>query len=410
MLSDEVIDKVTERLVNRVEKTNEYVLKEIGRSIKQLGTVNPSKAQQLIQIMKYGGDFDKIVKRIAELTELNTKDIYKIFEEVAKNDYSFAKAFYDYKNIPYVPYNKNYELQRTVNRLARITAEEYINLTRTSSLGFGIVDENGNVIFKQLKDAYYSLLDEAVLSVSQGKETFDSAMYRQLKNIGENGLKVVYPTGYTRRLDSAVRMNMKSALRNLHNETQTQIGYWFGADGVELSVHAYPAPDHQFAQGKQFNKQEFEKLQTLGTATTYDNKVIDLHLNSDSFRPISEWNCYHYTLSIVLGVNEPQYSDEKLQKIIDDNNKGFDYEGKHYTLYEGTQLQRRIETEVRRQKEAQILGKASDNKDLIRTSQSNITVLTQKYKELSDVSGLPTKMDRMRVEGYNKVKKEELLS
>ena len=397
MLTDEVIEKVTERLVNRVEKTNEYILREIGRSIREIKTFNPSKAQQLIQIMKYGGSFDKIVEKLSELTELNVKDIYKIFEEVAKNDYRFAKVFYQYRNIPYIPYEENYLLQEQVRRLARVTANEYINLTKTTALGFGLPNPDGTISFKGLEQTYYDLIDEAVLSVSQGKETFDSAMYRQLKNIGESGLKVVYPTGYTRRFDSAIRMNLKSGLRNLHNETQKQIGYWFGADGVELSVHAYPAVDHAPAQGKQFSYDEFNKLQTTGIGRTYDGKLIDLYIGGNSFRPISEWNCYHYAFSIILGVNEPQYSEEQLQQIIDENQKGFDFEGKHYTMYEGTQLQRKIETAMREQKESKVLAKASDKEDLYTYSSQKLRQLSKKYKELNQISGLPSRLDRTKV-------------
>ena len=91
--------------------------------------------------------------------------------------------------------------------------------------------------------------------------------------------------------------------------------------------------------------EEFEKLQTEGMAYDYKNKFINMHMPtkkgmSVNFRPISEYNCYHYTFAIVLGVNNPEYTNEKLQEINDNNKKGFEFEGKHYTNYEvldGTQ-------------------------------------------------------------------------
>ena len=49
------------------------------------------------------------------------------------------------------------------------------------------------------------------------------------------------------------------------------------------------------------------------------------------------------------------------------------------------------------------MAKASGNKELVQESQQKITQLTHKYKELSVVSGLPTKMERMRVSGYHRV-------
>mgnify|MGYP003287918103 FL=1 len=48
------------------------------------------------------------------------------------------------------------------------------------------------------------------------------------------------------------------------------------------------------------------------------------------------------------------------------------------------------------------MAKASGNKELVAESQSKITQLTRKYKQLCDVSGLPTKLSRMRVSGYRR--------
>ena len=39
-----------------------------------------------------------------------------------------------------------------------------------------------------------------------------------------------------------------------------------------------------------------------------------------------------------------------LKLLQEDNEKGFEFEGKHYSMYEGTQLQRGIEREIRKQK------------------------------------------------------------
>ena len=72
-------------------------------------------------------------------------------------------------------------------------------------------------------------------------------------------------------------------------------------------------------------------------------------------------------------------------------------------MYEGTQLQRKIETEIRKAKDTQIIAKASGNKELVQESQSKITQLTYKYKELSQVSGLPTQLERARVSGYKRI-------
>lgn len=418
MLDERLIDILVDRLVERIESTNTYILEQIGKSIKYIGTLSPSKAQQLVQILKYGGNFDKIINKLAKVTQLNVNEIYEIFDEVAKNDYRFAKQFYDYRGVKYIPYEQNTALKRQIEALASITANEYVNFSNTRLLGFGWQDEEGNITFKGLKETYEQVIDEAVLSVSQGKDTFDNQMYKVIKQLGGGGLKTISPKTYTakdkngniiekhytNRLDSAVRMNLKGALRNLHNETQAIFGKEFGSDGVEISVHINPAPDHAEVQGRQFSKEEFEKFQNDQDARDYKGRLFPHEHDGKDRRSISEYNCYHYTFDIVLGVSEPEYTDKELQQIIDDNNKGFEIDGKHYTMYEGTQMQRKMESELRKKKDTQIMARASGQEELAMETQREINILTKQYKELSDISRLPTALQRARVSGYRRIK------
>lgn len=418
MITEEQIDKIVERLINRVETANAYFLMQIGEKVKRISTLTPTQAHQLIQMLKYGSQYDDIIKELARQTNLNIKDIDKIFEEYAKQDQQFYKQFYKYRNIPFVPYEENIALRRQTEALRNIVKKEMYNYMRSNVLGYTIKDLKGNIKFVGLRKVYNQVLDEALLNVGQGKETFDSAMSRILKDIGSSGLKTLdYESGRSIRLDSAIRMHLKGRLRELHNENQELFGKEFDADGIEISVHGNPAPDHEKVQGRQFSTikpsknelSEWEKLQSGEDAKDYKGVTYNLdHDDKNGYRPISEMNCYHYVFSIILGVSEPEYSNKKLKQIIDDNNKGFEYDGKHYTNYQGTQLQRQIERKIREQKDTQILAKASGNKELISETQSNITTLTNKYKELSQVSGLPTKVNRLKVSGYKRVAKSKL--
>ena len=402
MLNDELLDKVSERLINRIEQQNTYILEQIGKTIKEIGTLTLTQAHQLGQIMKYGGNYDKIIKKIAQITNINVKDIKKIFEEVAKSDYRFAKQFYDYRGVKYIPFEQNKVLKRKIDAISNVMVDEY--LTKTKAIGFSVKDLEDNVTFKPLEKAYKEIIDKAILSVSQGKTTFNEEMYKVIKEYGSSGLKTFdYESGRSVRLDSAIRMNMKDTLRQLHNEEQELFGKEFNSDGVEISVHFNPAPDHALVQGKQFSNEEFNKFQNDKDCYSYDKIFFPAEFEGHDRRSISEYNCYHYTFAIILGVSEQAYTNEELKQIIDDNNKGFDYEGKHYTNYEGTQLQRDIEKKIREQKDIQIMARASGQDDLVTDSQKQISILTKKYKELSNVSGLPTKMDRMRVSGYKRI-------
>lgn len=400
MIDERLIDKLVERLVDRIEEANTYTLQKIGESINKIGALSPSKAQQLGQILKYGGNFDKIVEKLAKITDLNVKDIYEIFEEVAKSDYAFAKQFYDYKGVKYIPYEENIALQNQVKALAKITANEYVNFSNTLAFTKRV---NGRVVYTDLARTYQDTLDKAILSVAQGKSTFDEQMYSTIKELASSGLKTVdYASGRSVRLDSSVRQHIKGALRNLHNETQAIFGEEFGADMIEISVHEHPAPDH-YMQGKQMMIEEYEKMQ---------NHLPFKDLQGNTYepldRPISELNCYHYVFYGVAGVSKPNYTDEELNNILKENEKGIELDGQKYTIYEMSQIQRRLETSIRKQKDLQIIGRASGNKEIVENAQRKITELTHKYKQVSDVSGLPYKRDRLRVSNYKRVNPNKL--
>ena len=404
-MNEETIELLTERIVSRINKANEFFLIKIGESVKKIRGLTPTQAHQLIQILKYNGNYEEIVNEILRLTNLNIQDIDVIFNEMAKKDYLFAEQFYKYRGVDFVPYNQNKALIRQVNALASITKQEMFNYARATNLGYSIKDLQGNIKFVGLKETYDRILDTAVLNVGTGVDTFDNAMSKIMKDIGGSGLKTVdYASGRSIRLDSAARMHLKGALRTLHNEIQKQVGEEFDFDGYEISVHSNPAVDHEKTQGRQFSIEEYEKLNNGLEAKDYKGNTYTLdHDHKNGFRPISTMNCYHYVFSIVLGVNKPEYSEEQLQKIIDDNDKGAVIDGKHYTNYEITQLQRSFERKIREQKDIQILAKESGNKELIKESQDRITQLTNKYKEISKISGLPTRMDRLKVAKYRRV-------
>lgn len=405
-ISEEEIEVLVDRLLNRVYKANEYYLKEIGKIIKKVKQLSPSKAQQLIQILKYGGKYEEIVKQLNKYTNLNIKDIDKIFSEYAKKDQLFYEQFYKYRNMPFIKYDENAVLKMQTEALSNVAKNEMYNFTRSNVLGYSIRNEKGILQFTGLRETYNMVLDDALMNVSQGKETFDSAISRILADLGTSGIRTLnYESGRNVRLDSTVRMHLKSRLRELHNENQKLLGKEFGADGIEISVHLNPAPDHEEVQGRQFSNEEYDKLDNGDYAVDYKGNRYTLdHDGKNGYRPISEMNCYHTISSVILGVSPPEYTDLELKRIREDNLAGFEFEGKHYTNYEGTQLQSSLERAIREQKDIQILAKESGNEELIDKSQKKITMLTNKYRELSKQSGLPTSMERLRVSGYRRTK------
>lgn len=402
MIDEELQEKLLSVFDKRFQDYNTKVLKELGNVIKQFKDLTPSQAYKLGQQLKYNTTIKDLLDELSKISGLSVKDLKTILEKVAKENIDFADVYYKARGLETPIYSENKALQRLVSSVYNISGAEFKNISKTT--GFRLLDNNGKPLLLDIDKTYKEVIDRCVVAISQGKETYQQSMRSTLKQLSSSGVrKIEYESGYSRRLDSSVRMNILDSIRQVSNESQKLFGEEFDSDGIEISVHQNPAPDHQMVQGRQFSNKEFEKFQNDKRAIDYTGMVFEPEFEGHDRRSISEYNCYHYVFSIVLGVSKPQYSNEKLQEIIDNANKKFNFDGKEYTLYEMTQLQRKIETAIREAKDTQILAKASEDKDLVLQSQTRITQLTTKYKQLCSVSGLPNKLStRASVSGYRR--------
>ena len=408
MINEELQEKLLSVFDKKFQDYNTKVLEELGNVIKQFKDLTPSQAYELGQQLKYNTTVKDLLNELSKISGLSVKDLKVILEKVARENINFADVYYKARGLETPIYSENKALQRLVSSVYNISGAEFKNIAK--STGFRLLDSNGNPLLLDINQTYNEVIDRCIVAISQGKETYQQAMRSTLKQLSSSGVrKIEYESGYSRRLDSSVRMNILDSIRQVSNKSQQLFGKEFDSDGVEVSVHEMPAPDHELVQGRQFSNKEFENFQNDRKAVDYTGMIFEPEFDGHDRRSISEYNCYHYVFSIVLGVSKPQYSNEKLQEIIDNANKKFNFDGKEYTLYEMTQLQRKIETAIRETKDTQILAKASDDKDLVLQSQTRITQLTTKYKQLCNVSGLPNKLStRAGVPNYRRISKKKL--
>ena len=402
MINEELQEKLLSVFDKRFQDYNTKVLEELGNVIKQFKDLTPSQAYSLAQQLKYNTTVKDLLDELSKISGLSVKDLKAILEKVAKENIGFADVYYRSRGLETPIYEQNRELQRLVNSVYNITGEEFKNIAK--STGFRLLGDNGEPLLLDIDETYKYVIDKCVIAISQGKETYQQAMRSTLKQLSASGVrKIEYESGYSRRLDSSIRQNILDSIRQVSNESQKLFGEEFDSDGIEISVHQNPAPDHQMVQGRQFSNEEFEKFQNDKRAVDYTGMVFEPEFEGHDRRSISEYNCYHYIFSIVLGVSKPQYSDKQLKEIINNANKKTTFDGKEYTQYELTQLQRRIETAIREAKDTQILARSSEDNELVLQSQTKITQLTTKYKQLCNVSGLPNKLStRASVSGYRR--------
>lgn len=408
MIDEKLQEKLLSVFDKRYQDYNTKVLEELGNVIKQFKDLTPSQAYSLAQQLKYNTTIKDLLDELSKISGLSVKDLKAILEKVAKENIGFADVYYKARGLETPIYSENKALQRLVSSVYSISGAEFKNIAK--STGFKLLGDNGEPLLLDIDKTYKEVIDRCVVAISQGKETYQQSMRNTLKQLSSSGVrKIEYESGYSRRLDTSIRQNILDSMRQVSNESQQLFGKEFDSDGVEVSVHEIPAPDHALVQGRQFSNEEFENFQNDRKAVDYTGMVFEPEFEGHDRRSISEYNCYHYIFSIVLGVSKPQYSDKQLEKIINNANKKIEFDGKEYTQYELTQLQRRIESTIRQEKDTQILAQASEDNELVLQSQMRITQLTTKYKQLCNVSGLPNKLStRASVPNYRRISKKKL--
>lgn len=405
MLSEDVLNALPESIYQRLNAINTECLNRIGQKVKEIGMLSPGDLRKLQRIQAYGTE--DIERELERITAKNTREIYEIIDAVAKDIYTSAAPLYDAKGIEQIPYAENRNLLRYVESIARQTVGEYINLTQHTAFCIFGADGTTNSFFKAnsnkipttLSETYTKVIDEAVTAAQTGLTDYYSAMRRTMKALADSGVRTVdYATGYSRRLDTSVRQNVLWGVKQCAQGVSDQVGEELGTDGWEISYHSNPRPSHENMGGRQYTAGD--------TGVTISGKYYP-PFKGGAESPealLKDYNCLHYKFPILLGISEPVYDDDELAALKANDKRTIEYEGKTYTGYEATQVQRKLETEIRRQKDRANTAAACGDDEMRREAQEKINQLTRHYANFSKAAGLPTHMERMRVAGFHRVK------
>ncbi len=377
MLSERQLDALLQRFEARMQAVNDEYIALMGEHLKAIGKLKPSDVHRLTEMKRIGINAREIRKKLAKAAKMDVRELDKVFRAVAESDARFMQQWFEADYAPEVKDGAKLSkpIERTLNAQLRITAQEFKNLSRTTIQ----------------TEAYQKAVDVAIQSVQAGVTDYSTAIRRAMKAAAAQGLRVKYPSGLTRRLDSAARQNILDGVRAVNNDILRQLGNEYGSDGVEISAHALCAEDHLPYQGRQFSNKEFERIQ------------------NSLKRPFGQWNCKHAIYPILLGVSVQANSEETLAQYRANSEAQITIDGKTKTRYEWSQEQRKTETAIRYQKDIANAAKASGDDVARREAQANINALKDRYEHISEAAGLSTDTSRASVAGFRSVKTVEQL-
>lgn len=289
-----------------------------------------------------------------------------------------AKRFYEAKGLKPQTVKTNSILKSAESRGAANVGKAMADCLRTSV--WAIYDNEGRLV--PFREGYLSWAQDVISKIPvMGTQ---EALAECVNSFARSGMQVVYRSGTTRELWSALEMNARDALRKQSNDYNMAQGELFGADGVEVSAHFLCAEDHLPYQGREFPKAEFERIQ------------------GSLARPIAEgMNCRHSVYPCILGAGTT-YTKDELKRYEDASTRMTGYKlksGRELNAYEFTQWQRQQENDVRRIKGAMSLMRAGgQSTDRL---QRALDAKMDKYAEASKQTGIRTRYDRMAAYTFN---------
>lgn len=396
MLSESQIEKLTESLIGKFNKLGIEIIHRYGTKIKEIKEADSTSTSliKLRAVKTEANEFEYLIdRRLQEYME----EMFAILMTVAVLEYQASEDLYKHNNAQYTPFYNNVGVQNAIKGVTDEVRTIFNKLFKQP--GFVIRDLKNPETTRAMSvsETYQSIVEEAV----QNKENpidFDVAMRKTEEQLINSGFRSIYVdpvTGrtYTQRLDVAAQNNMLDAVSMIQTAVQLEMGKQFGADGVELSAHEFSALDHEPFQGHQFTLDNWEKIQS-----SFDFEDINGQWFMGVERIIGVWNCRHYPTAIIIGYSKPKYSNAELANFIENNRVGYKLSnGKHLTMYECTQRQRRYETSIRQAREGLYFAKTADNDMLQEKYKALLANRIARYETFSTECGLPVQLNRTNI-------------
>lgn len=376
MLRADEIEALRDAASDLLRPVIEYLLRDIAERIAKAGQLTATAQYETWKLQQLGvsqRDLRTYLKKALKVSNAKLKQLLTQSAEVGYN--------YDLSSLPTVraiPFDENEAVQQIVRAAIAQTQGTLENLTQT----LGMVDPYGHV--NPLRDTYRKCMDYAFEQVSSGAVDYNTAIREATRNLAAKGVEFIdYESGVTTSLEAAVRRNIMGALGLMQEQISQHNHDQYGATGWEIDAHSNSAPDHEPIQGKQYTDAGYEAL------------------NNSLVRRIGTLNCGHSAHPIVYGASVPQYTPEELEEMRQKNEKGITFRGKHYTGYEATQRQRRLERAIRAQKRKILIDKATGDSEKLETDQIKLQLLRQDYKAFSKAAGLRTQHERLEKVGFS---------
>lgn len=379
----ELLDALPEELAELFRALEITLLEEICSRLKAADELNEVTAQDIQALRSHGIDLKSIEEAISKTAGISKQKLNSLLNDVVARNQKYYTEVID---LAHVTQPETLVDAAAVDAIKRQTHDTFQNLT--ASMGFLV----GNTMLKPAR-AYQWALDNAEMQIQSGAISYNQAIKTAVKQFADSGLKVVdYESGHRDQIDVAARRAVMTGVSQICAKYTEQSAEYLETPYFEVSAHA-GARDKPGPSPWSSHKDWQGNVYSIRANDIYPNIYEVCGLGAVD--GLEGANCRHRRNVWVEGVSERTYTGEQLEHIDDD--LGCEFDGKKYTAYEATQMQRRVERQIIKQKRLVTAYKASEQKDEYYAAKAKLARLNAKYKAFSEAAGLPLQWERTRV-------------
>ena len=323
-LNPQYLDSLPQTLVDMYSLVEIDILEDMARRISTYDYFIPAALHQNQKLQELGLTQQYIIEALAGMTGQTQQEIVDLLSEASAEAVADDVEYYTRAEV-YKPDEVNTEsLHKQLNSGLLQTQQAFKNITRTTA----------NTATKQFENA----LDRAWTQINVGGMDYNTAIYNAIKDLSKAGVgAIAYKSGRVDSLEVAVRRAVVTGANQTAAKVQETLADELGVDLVEVTAHGGARPDHAKWQGKCYSR---KGRQVIEGVVYEDFEKATRYGHGDG---LGGWNCRHNFHPYVHGA--PRTWTDKQIKALD--KKNIEYNGKKYTEYEASQIQRGVERDIR---------------------------------------------------------------
>ena len=326
MLPPIYYESCTDAVLAAYARLEDAILSAMVKRILRMGFVSEATKHQAEMLQEAGLLYDDIIQLIAQRTDACTAQVQALFEDAGVTAVEIDNQAYKKAGIATVDIRQSDSLRQVLEAGFKKTMGVMDNLTKTTAL--------------TTQRAFYQACNDAYMQITSGAFSYQEAIRNVLKQAAKGGLSVTYPSGHVDKLDVAIR---RAALTGV-GQTAAEVSKTNAEDNgcylMEITAHSGARPEHAKWQGQLVSLTGKDVGKIIDGLKVWSLRGIG-YGEGDGFRG---WNCRHDWYPYFPGLSTPNYTKKELEQL---DEKRIEWNGKQYTEYEISQMQRARERNVR---------------------------------------------------------------